>query len=150
MRKISPALISSVLKLARFQSHSVLFIGPEVHKHVKNNDNSIFSSKSWISGGNFWAFVKWNVFFKALGEGTFRKRVTDGPASGLAPHQSYRAEAKRRTSLDWVLQLHHCAHFRWGEAYAVLKLSDYISSELLEPERKYGLGEPEQRDPGES
>lgn len=150
MRKISPALISSVLKLARFQSHSVLFIGPEVHKHVKNNDNSIFSSKSWISGGNFWAFVKWNVFFKALGEGTFRKRVTDGPALGLAPHQSHHAEAKRRTSLDWVLQLHHCAHFRWGEAYAVLKLSDYISSELLEPERKYGLGEPELRDPGES
>lgn len=76
--------------------------------------------------------------------------MTDGPASGLAPHQSHRAEAKRRTSLDWVLQLHHCAHFRWGEAYAVLKLSDYISSELLEPERKYGLGEPELRDPGES
>lgn len=119
VRKISPTLISSVLKLARFQSHSALFIGPEVHRHMKNNDNSIFLSKSWISCGNVRAFVKHGTFTKGFG-GKYLQEESDGWSSlGACPHQSHSAETNSRTSLDCVLQLHHCAHFHWGEAYIV-------------------------------
>lgn len=74
--------------------------------------------------------------------GKYLQKESDGPASGLALHQSHRAETKNKTSLDCVLQYHHCVHFHWGEVYIVLKLSDYIYSEILEPERKLqALGE---------
>lgn len=82
---------------------------------VKNDDNSIFSSKSWISCGNVRAFVKHGTFTKGFG-GKYLQEESDGWSSiGAGPHRSYSAETKSRTSLDCVLQLPHCAHFRWGE-----------------------------------
>lgn len=90
------------------------------------------------------------TFTKGFG-GKYLQEESDGWSSlGACPHQSHSAETNSRTSLDQVLQLHHCAHFHWGEAYVVLKLSGHIYSEMLETERKYGLWEPELEDPGES